>query len=390
MMPRYAHVTGWGMAVPELVLTNADLAQMVETTDEWIVDRTGIRERRLADKHETTASLALQAAQRALERTEVRPRDINLIIVATSTPEHLFPATASLVQDRLGARTAGAFDLSAACSGFIYGVNIAAQAIRSGSIDNALVIGAETLSRIVNWDDRSTCILFGDGAGAFLLQAGEKPGGVLSCVMRSDGSGGDLLSVPAGGSRMPTSTETVRQKLHGIQMNGREVFRFATRVMASSTQEAVQKAGLKLDDIELVVPHQANLRIIEAAARGLHLPLNRFVINIERYGNTSTASIPIALTEAAEAGRVHPGDHLVLVGFGAGLTWGALVLQWVTPEKPVPARRRRRSTTRLFLARLRSGLRRLARWIEGLLWGAASRGKDPDEGSPPPQKEDRR
>jgi 3-oxoacyl-[acyl-carrier-protein] synthase-3 len=390
MMPRYAHVTGWGMAVPELVLTNADLAQMVETTDEWIVDRTGIRERRLADKHETTASLALQAAQRALERTEVRPRDINLIIVATSTPEHLFPATASLVQDRLGARTAGAFDLSAACSGFIYGVNIAAQAIRSGSIDNALVIGAETLSRIVNWDDRSTCILFGDGAGAFLLQAGEKPGGVLSCVMRSDGSGGDLLSVPAGGSRMPTSTETVRQKLHGIQMNGREVFRFATRVMASSTQEAVQKAGLKLDDIELVVPHQANLRIIEAAARGLHLPLNRFVINIERYGNTSTASIPIALTEAAEAGRVHPGDHLVLVGFGAGLTWGALVLQWVTPEKPVPARRRRLSTTRLFLARLRSGLRRIARWIEGLLWGAASRGKEPDEGSPPAQKEDRR
>lgn len=389
-MPRYAHVTGWGMAVPELVLTNADLAQMVETTDEWIVDRTGIRERRLADKHETTASLALQAAQRALERTEVRPRDINLIIVATSTPEHLFPATASLVQDRLGARTAGAFDLSAACSGFIYGVNIAAQAIRSGSIDNALVIGAETLSRIVNWDDRSTCILFGDGAGAFLLQAGEKPGGVLSCVMRSDGSGGDLLSVPAGGSRMPTSTETVRQKLHGIQMNGREVFRFATRVMASSTQEAVQKAGLKLDDIELVVPHQANLRIIEAAARGLHLPLNRFVINIERYGNTSTASIPIALTEAAEAGRVHPGDHLVLVGFGAGLTWGALVLQWVTPEKPVPARRRRLSTTRLFLARLRSGLRRIARWIEGLLWGAASRGKEPDEGSPPAQKEDRR
>lgn len=389
-MPRYAHVTGWGMAVPELVLTNADLAQMVETTDEWIVDRTGIRERRLADKHETTASLALQAAQRALERTEVRPRDINLIIVATSTPEHLFPATASLVQDRLGARTAGAFDLSAACSGFIYGVNIAAQAIRSGSIDNALVIGAETLSRIVNWDDRSTCILFGDGAGAFLLQAGEKPGGVLSCVMRSDGSGGDLLSVPAGGSRMPTSMETVRQKLHGIQMNGREVFRFATRVMASSTQEAVQKAGLKLDDIELVVPHQANLRIIEAAARGLHLPLNRFVINIERYGNTSTASIPIALTEAAEAGRVHPGDHLVLVGFGAGLTWGALVLQWVTPEKPVPARRRRLSSTRLFLARLRSGLRRIARWIEGLLWGAASRGKEPDEGSPPAQKEDRR
>jgi len=389
-MARYAHVTGWGMAVPELVLTNADLALMVDTTDEWIVDRTGIRERRLADKHDTTASLALQAAQRALERSEVRPRDVDLIIVATSTPEHLFPATACLVQDRLGARTAGAFDLSAACSGFIYAVNMAAQAIRSGSIDNALVIGAETLSRIVNWDDRSTCILFGDGAGAFLLQAGEKPGGVLSCVMRSDGSGGDLLSVPAGGSRIPTSLETVRRKLHGIQMNGREVFRFATRVMASATQEAVQAAGLKLDDIELVVPHQANLRIIEAAARGLRLPLNRFVINIERYGNTSTASIPIAVTEAAEAGRVHPGDHLVLVGFGGGLTWGAMVLQWVTPERPVPARRRRLSALWSTVARLRSGLRRLARWLEGLLWGAASAGKEPDESRPSPKTDDRR
>jgi 3-oxoacyl-[acyl-carrier-protein] synthase-3 len=367
------------MAVPELTLTNADLAKMVETTDEWIIERTGIRERHLADKHESTATLALQAAERALERTDLRPRDLQLIIVATSSPEHIFPATASLVQDRLGARTAGAFDLSAACTGFIFALNMAAQAIRSGALDNALVIGSETLSRIVNWDDRSTCILFGDGAGAFLLQAGEKPGGVLSCVMRSDGSGGDLLSLPAGGSRIPTSLETVRRKLHGIQMNGREVFRFATRVMASATQEAVQQAGLRMDDVELVVPHQANLRIIEAAARGLRMPLSRFVVNIERYGNTSTASIPIAVTEAVEAGRVHPGDHLVLVAFGAGLTWGALTLQWVTPERPVPARRRRMRTFRSLLARLRSLMRRLARWLEGLLWGAAARGKDQQE-----------
>ncbi|HLB64488.1 MAG TPA: beta-ketoacyl-ACP synthase III [Anaerolineales bacterium] len=378
-MPRYAHVTGWGMAVPELILTNADLAKMVETTDEWIVERTGIRERHLADKHESTATLAVQAAQRALERTEIRPRDLGLIIVATSSPEHIFPATASIVQDRLGARTAGAFDLSAACTGFIFAVNMAAQAIRSGALENALVIGAETLSRIVNWDDRSTCILFGDGAGAFVLQASEKPGGVLSCVMRSDGSGADLLSVPAGGSRIPTTIETVRGKLHGIHMNGREVFRFATRVMASATHEAVEQAGLHLDDIELVVPHQANLRIIEAAARGLRLPLSRFMINIERYGNTSTASIPMAVTEAVEAGRVHPGDHLVLVGFGAGLTWGALTLQCVAPERPVPTRRRRLSLLRSVVARLRSSLRRVVRWLEGLLWGAAARRRSGDD-----------
>ena len=378
-MPRYAHVTGWGMAVPELILTNADLAKMVETTDEWIVERTGIRERHLADKHESTATLAVQAAQRALERTEIRPRDLELIIVATSSPEHIFPATASIVQDRLGARTAGAFDLSAACTGFIFAVNMAAQAIRSGALENALVIGAETLSRIVNWDDRSTCILFGDGAGAFVLQASEKPGGVLSCVMRSDGSGADLLSVPAGGSRIPTSIETVRGKLHGIHMNGREVFRFATRVMASATHEAVEQAGLHLDDVELVVPHQANLRIIEAAARGLRLPLSRFMINIERYGNTSTASIPMAVAEAVEAGRVHPGDHLVLVGFGAGLTWGALTLQWVAPERPVPTRRRRLSLLRSVFARVRSSLRRVVRWLEGLLWGAAARRRSGDD-----------
>jgi 3-oxoacyl-[acyl-carrier-protein] synthase-3 len=372
-MTRYAHVIGWGMAVPDRILTNAEIEQMVDTDDEWIVSRTGIQQRRIADKNESTATLALKAARRALETTDLTARDIDLIIVASASPEHLFPATACLVQDALGADNAGAFDLSAACSGFIFAVNMASQAIRTGEISNALVVGAETLSRFINWEDRSTCILFGDGAGAFVLQGRDEPGGVLSGVMRSDGSGESLLTIPAGGSRLPASLETVHRKQHTIQMNGREVFRFATRVMATATREVVARAGLKLDDIELFVPHQANLRIIEAAARGLRLPLDRFMINIERYGNTSSASIPIAVCEAVEQGRIHPGDHVVLVGFGAGLTWGALALQWVETARPVPATRRRQWALIALLSRIRSMLRRLWRSIEGLIWGARSR-----------------
>ncbi|OGT28287.1 MAG: hypothetical protein A2Z17_00680, partial [Gammaproteobacteria bacterium RBG_16_66_13] len=320
-------------------------------------------------------TLATRAAAKALAMTSLEPGDLDLIIVSTSTPEHLFPATACLVQDALGATEAGAFDLSAACTGFIIALNMATQAIRTGSIRNAMVIGAETLSRLINWEDRTTCVLFGDGAGAFVLEASDRPGGVLSCVMRSDGSGASLLAVPAGGSRMPATAETVQRKLHTIQMNGREVFRFATRVMASATKEAVVRAGLRLEDVDLVIPHQANLRIIESAARGLKLPMDRFVVNIGEYGNTSTASIPIAVCEAVGDGRIRPGDHLVMVAFGAGLTWGALALQWVAPERrPTPGRRRRRwfLTT---LAHVRSFFRRIWRHIEGLLWGAQPRGK---------------
>ncbi len=364
---RYAHITGWGMSVPERVLTNEQITQMVETSDEWIRSMTGICERRIANPDQTTASLATEAALKALEVAHLKPEEIDLIIVSTSSPEHIFPATACLVQDRIGATNAGAFDLLAACSGFIFALNMATQAVRTGSADNVLVIGAETLSRIVNWQDRATCILFGDGAGAFVLQAANEPGGLLSAVMRSDGSGGDLLSLPAGGSRYPTSAATVYDGLHWIHMNGREVFRFATRVMAQATREVIESAGLKLNDIKLIVPHQANLRIIEAAARGLEIPLDRCVVNLDRYGNTSTASIPIAMCEAIEAGRIKAGDKLVFVGFGAGLTWGAAVIQWTGPfpdgkRKTHPETYRRR-------ARLRSALKRIYRHVEGLIWG---------------------
>ena len=374
-MNRYAHVIGWGIAVPDEILTNEKLAQIVETTDDWIVSRTGIRERRIARKDQSTATLAADAACKALDRTDLDPRDIDLIIVATSSPEHIFPATACLVQDSIGAVNAGAFDLSAACTGFIFALNMAAQSIKSGSIENALIIGSETLSRLVDWDDRTTCILFGDGAGAFVLQASDEPGGILSAVMRSDGSGGNLLAVQAGGSKLPTSHETIDRKQHLIQMNGREVFRFATRVMASATRESAEKAGWGVEQIDFVIPHQANQRIIESAARGLRLPMDKFIVNLERYGNTSTASIPLAMVEALDDGRIHDGANLVLVGFGAGLTWGALSMQWVEPKLKVSELDRRRRGLFTWWARLRSFLRRVQRRIEGLIWGTTSKGR---------------
>ncbi|MBE0408962.1 MAG: ketoacyl-ACP synthase III [Anaerolineales bacterium] len=365
-MTRYAHITGWGMAVPEKILSNGELSSMVETSDEWIISRTGIRERRIAAPDETTASLAADAAIKALSVANLRPIDVDLIIVSTSSPEHIFPASACLVQDQIGAIKAGAFDLSAACSGFIFALNMATQAIRSGSIENALIIGAETLSRFVDWKDRNTCILFGDGAGAFVLQADDEPGGVLSAVMHSDGSGEDLLSLPAGGSRIPTSTESVKNGLHYIHMNGREVFRFATRVMVQATRESLEAAGLELNNIQLLIPHQANQRIIETAARGLDYPLEQVVINLDRYGNTSTASIPIATCEAIEQGRLKPDDNVVFVGFGGGLTWGAAVVKWTSP---FPVRFKVRPGRYRYLARLRSWLSKLRRTLEGLIWG---------------------
>jgi 3-oxoacyl-[acyl-carrier-protein] synthase III len=361
----YAHITGWGMSAPEPVLTNDDISKMVETNDAWIRERTGIRERRIAREDQFPSTLGVEASIKALRVANLRPTDLDLIICSTSTPEYIFPATACLIQDQLGATKAGAFDLLAACSGFIYALNMGAQAIRSGSIKSALIIGSETLSRFVNWKDRNTCILFGDGAGAFVLQASDQPGGVLSAVMHSDGSGGDLLTLAGGGSRYPANEATLLDGKHYIQMDGKEVFRFATRVMASSTQEVLACAGLTLDQVQWIIPHQANIRIIEAAARSLKLPMDRFIVNLERYGNTSTASIPIAMVEALEKGQIKPGDKLVMVGFGGGLTWGALAAEWTGP---IPSKRNVHPEQYRFFARVRSAVRRALRFIEGLLY----------------------
>jgi len=375
----HAHVVGWGKYVPQHVLTNDSLAQVVDTSDEWIRTRTGIYERHVVEDDETTASMAIQAARQALDVAGLRPTQLDLIIVATVTSDYLFPATACLVQDALGASRAAAFDLSAGCSGFVYGLSIAAHLLSGGVYRTALVIGAETLSRITDWSDRDTCVLFGDGAGAVALQAGENEGGVLATVLGADGSGGDLLQVPAGGSRMPASHRTVAEKLHFIRMKGREVFRFAVRVVPAATRDVLEKARLSLDDLDLLVPHQANQRIIEAAARALGVPLEGVYSNLERYGNTSAASIPIALSEAAEEGCIQPGDLVVCVGFGAGLTWGAAAIRWTYPQPP-PAPLWRRLLRRFLynLAALRSWLRQQLRrlfalWTPDVLNGERGR-----------------
>jgi len=360
----FAHITGWGMYVPEPVLTNDDIAKLVDTNDEWIRDRTGIRERHIAREHEFPSTLAVEASIKALRVANLAPTELDLIICASSSPEYIFPATACLIQDQIGATRAGAFDISAACTGFVYAVNMAAQAIRSGSIKNALVIGTETLSRFVDWKDRNTCILFGDGAGAFVLQASEKPGGVLSAVMHSDGSGADSLTLLGGGSRHPASEATIHEGKHFVQMDGKEVFRFATRVMGRATLEALELAGMTTDDVKCIIPHQANYRIIETAAKYLKLSMDKFVVNVDRYGNTSTASIPIATVEAAQDGRVEPGDKVVFVAFGAGLTWGAMVVEWTGP---IPVKKHVHPEQYRIFARLRSFVRRAIRFIEGFL-----------------------
>lgn len=371
-MKRYAQIVGWGKYVPSQVLTNDDLAKMVDTSDDWIRARTGIVERRIADPRETTSTMSIKAAQAALQVADVIPEQLDLIIVTTATPDYLFPATACLVQDALGARRAGAFDLLAGCSGFVYGLGVGSQLIISGAYENVLVIGAETLSRIMDWTDRNTCVLFGDGAGALLLQASDAPGGVLSFTLGADGSGGDLLMLPGGGSRHPASAETVAQGLHYARMNGREVFRFATRIMGQAAREALTAAGLKVDDIDLFIPHQANMRIIQSAAKHLGLPMDKVFVNVDRYGNTSCASIPIAFCEAIEEERIKPDDHLVLVSFGAGLTWAAAVVQWHVPL-PAPRLswwkrllRRVRYRWAWLVSRLRRTYRKFNSW-----WGKA-------------------
>lgn len=321
-------VLGSGKYAPERRLTNKELEQMVETNDEWIVSRTGIRERRIADPSQATSDLAYEASLRAMAAAGITADQLDLIIVATITPDMFFPSTACVLQERLGAKKAAAFDLSAACSGFIYGLASASGFIKMGMYRHVLVVGAETLSRITDYTDRNTCILFGDGAGAVVL--GEVPAGrgFQSFQLGADGGGGDLLRICAGGSRMPSTEQTVAERRHYLEMNGRDVFKFAVRVMGNAAEEALAKAGLAKEDIDLLIPHQANIRIIQASLERLNLSADKCLVNLDRYGNMSAASIPVALAEAAEEGRVKEGDRLVLVGFGGGLTWGASVLVW--------------------------------------------------------------
>jgi 3-oxoacyl-[acyl-carrier-protein] synthase III len=320
---RYAHIVGWGKYLPSRVMTNDDIAKTVDTTDAWIRERTGIGERRIAAENESTAVLATYAAQAALDVAGVSAGQIDLIIVATATPENFFPATACAVQDALGADKAGAFDVSAACSGFVYALSMAADAIKAGSANYVLVIGAETLSRIVDWTDRNTCVLFGDGAGAVVLQASDQPGGVLSTILRSDGSGGDFLYVSANGNGPKNAIVNSQSPIvesHFVKMNGREVYKFATRVVDKTLREVMHKVGWVAAQVDIVIPHQANIRILESAMKSLGVPMEKTIVNLDRYGNTSAASIPIALAEAAETGRLRPHDKILTIGFGGGLT----------------------------------------------------------------------
>ncbi len=363
------------MCVPRRCLTNDEISQTLDTSDEWIRSRTGIETRFIVEDGESTTQLSIAAAQAALQVADADPREIDLILVGTATPDHPLPATACQVQNALGATHAGAVDLNAGCSGFVYALAMGHQAIASGEHDLVLVVGADTLSRTVDWQDRSICVLFGDGAGAVLLRGSDGPSGVLATLMGADGSGADLLIIPAGGSARPTTPETLSQGLNYLQMNGREVYRFATRTLPRAVQQVVDKAGLPMAEIDWVVPHQANGRIIETAAERLKLPQERFIINLQRYGNTSAASVPIALCEALNDGRIRPGQSLVLVGFGAGLTWAAVALRWgVEPEEATSPKWRILWRSLIYRwASLRTGARRIGHWATVRLIRTAER-----------------
>ena len=328
-LPYGAVVRSVSSCLPDKVMTNADLEKLVDTTDDWIVSRTGIRERRVLAENESTSDIACEAGRRAIEAAGLKPEQIGLVICATFTPDYVFPATACLVQDRLGLKQAAAFDLNAACSGFIYGLTVAAQFVQTGFYEHVLMIGADANSRLVDWQDRGTCVIFGDGASAVVVsRSNRQDRGVRSSYLRADGSGWKFLHQPAGGAKRPPTVETVRDRLHHIKMDGKETFKFAARAMTEAANEATKRAGLELKDIKLLVPHQANIRIIEAARARMGFDADRVVINIDRFGNTVAASVGIALDEAVKQGRATDGDHLLLLGFGAGLTWGGLVLTW--------------------------------------------------------------
>ncbi|MDP1852777.1 MAG: beta-ketoacyl-ACP synthase III [Candidatus Omnitrophota bacterium] len=320
-------IVGVGSYLPKKVLTNTDLEKMVDTSDEWIITRTGIKQRRIAASNEATSDLAVAAAKKALKKAGVRPKDLELIIVATITPDMQFPSTACLVQKALGAEKAVCFDISAACAGFVYALSTAEKFILSGAYKNALVVGAEKLSAITNWKDRNTCVLFGDGAGACVL-APVKSGGIVSTYLAADGSSSDLLTLPAGGSRLPPSKKTIANKLHFVHMQGNELFKVAVRAMSEAADKALHQVGLSCKDTDIFIPHQANMRILLAVAKKTGLPLGKIYFNIEKYGNMSSASTAVALCEAVESGRIKKGNVVVLDAFGAGLVWGAMVIIW--------------------------------------------------------------
>lgn len=324
-----ARIIGTGAYVPERVLTNADLERLVDTNDEWIVTRTGISERHIAADDQATSDLAYHAAQAALEAASLDPMDLEMILVATATPDMFFPSTACVLQDRLGARRAGGLDISAACSGFVYGMAVADGLIRAGTARTVLLIGAETLTKVVNWQDRNTCVLFGDGAGAVVLRADEGERGVLSTHMYADGSKGSLLILPGGGSRHPVSQAMLDAGLAKIQMNsGNEVFKLAVRAMEDAALTALKQNGFEVGDLDFIITHQANLRIISALGQRLGLPDHKVVVNLQKVGNTSAASIPLALDGAVRDGRIRPGHLVLLCAFGGGLTWASSLIRW--------------------------------------------------------------
>jgi 3-oxoacyl-[acyl-carrier-protein] synthase-3 len=325
---RPVHIVGTGSYVPDRVLTNADLEKMVDTTDEWIVTRSGIKERRIAPDYMCTSDMGAEAARRAMDQAGVREDEVDLIICATITPDMPFPATGCLIQQKLGAKRAAAFDMEAACSGFLYGLEIGQQFIMSGTYNTVVVIGAEKLSTIVDWQDRSTCVLFGDGAGAAVLRSRGEEHGILTTCMGADGSQADILLMPAGGAKYPASKESVSAGMHHLKMAGKEVFKNAVTAMQTAAEEALRKCNITIADIKCVIPHQANIRILESLADRLGAPMEKVYVNLHRYGNVSAASVAIALDEAAREGRFQRGDLILLVVFGSGLTWASCVIQW--------------------------------------------------------------
>lgn len=346
-MKKYAAITGWGDYLPEKVLTNHELETTVDSSDEWIRSRTGICERRIAGPTETTASMCAIAAQRALHCAELNSTELDLVICVTTTPDHLLPPTACIVQQRIGATHGGAFDVNAACTGFLHGLVVGSQFIQAGTCDRVLVVAGETLSRFVNWNDRSTCILFGDGAGAVVLEASNKESGVLSSVLGCRGDVGRHLVIEAGGSAKPATPATLVAGDHYIRMRGNEVFKFAVRSMIQATRQVLTKADLTISDIRMVLPHQANLRILQASQAALCLPWEKLFINLDRYGNTGAASVPIALSEFLTKETVQPGDNLLLVAFGGGLTWASAMVRFADvkaiiaqrSQKGIPSRK---------------------------------------------------